>query len=82
MFFADTPHVFQPIVIDDIIFRALIAAKRLFWGKGFSRVVHLVWLLNFGSLVQGLSPQEIAAATGYIANHSRWLHSLSCICWR
>ena len=81
MFFADAPHVFQPIVIGDIILGALIAAKRLCWGKRVRRVIHLVWLLNFGSLRQGLSPQEVVAASCSIANHSLWLHSLSCICW-
>ena len=53
MFLADAPHVFQPIVIGDIILRALIAAKRLCWGKRVRRVIHLGWILNFGSLGQG-----------------------------
>jgi hypothetical protein len=42
MFFADAPHVFQPIVIGDIICRPLIAARRLFWGKRVRRVIRLV----------------------------------------
>ena len=53
MFFADALHVFQPIVIGDIILRALIGAKRLFWGKRVRRVIHLGRILNFGSLGHG-----------------------------
>jgi len=53
MFFADALHVFQPIVIGDIILRPLIAAKRLFWGKRIRRVIHLVWLLTFGAIGAG-----------------------------